>query len=260
MGPDIFISFARDDLDRVEPLIKAGESLGYSVWRDTDLLSPGASWAREIEDAIAAARCVLVIWTAATSRSPALLVDAARASVANKLLSVWLDPIDPSVQLLNIPHIDLAGWGRLPGHAGFQRLTSDIAKLAGPPSGGASAAQNETQPRPTRRMRIPDIDWVEIPGGPFRYQQGETRELPSFWIGRYPVTNAQYRTFIDDGGYYEPLWWRDLECPKPEAPRWPQPNRPRTNVDWYEGVAFTRWLTARLGLPEGSIRLPTELE
>lgn len=57
-----------------------------------------------------------------------------------------------------------------------------------------------------------------------------------------------------------PRWWTDLERPEPEQPRWPQPNRPQTNLDWYEAVAFTRWFNARLGLAEGSIRLPTELE
>ena len=31
-------------------------------------------------------------------------------------------------------------------------------------------------------------------------------------------------------------------------------------MNWYEAVAFCRWLTARLALPEDSIRLPTELE
>jgi len=73
---------------------------------------------------------------------------------------------------------------------------------------------------------------------------------------------ADFDVFLshDDRGYAEPRWWQDLERPAPEEPRWPHPNRPRTNVDWYEAVAFTRWLTARLGLPEGSIRLPTELE
>jgi len=113
---------------------------------------------------------------------------------------------------------------------------------------------------PTRRLRVPDIAWVEVPGGAFIYQKGETRELPTFWIGRYPVTNAQYQTFVEDGGYEDAGWWDDLVRREPEASHWPQPNRPRTNVDWYEAVAFTRWFNARLGLDQGSIRLPTELE
>ncbi|WP_200284617.1 SUMF1/EgtB/PvdO family nonheme iron enzyme [Rhabdochromatium marinum] len=120
-------------------------------------------------------------------------------------------------------------------------------------------------PRPGVGLRsdgLPDIAWVEIPGGPFIYQDGETRKLPTFWIARYPVTNAQYQTFIDDRGYEEPRWWVDPVRPEPQPSpsRWPQPNRPRTDLDWYEAVAFTRWLNARLGLSEGSLRLPTELE
>ena len=126
---------------------------------------------------------------------------------------------------------------------------------------------------------LPDIAWVEIPAGPFIWQDGETRELPTFWISRYPVTNAQCQAFIDDGGYEgggglfgrlrkalgpgrapSTIWWHGLKQPRPASPQWLQDNRPRTDVDWYEAVAFTRWLNARLALPDDSIRLPTELE
>ena len=112
----------------------------------------------------------------------------------------------------------------------------------------------------TRKLRVPDIAWIEIPPGHFRYQDAETLELPAFRIARYPVTNRQFQAFVDDGGYRDDRWWRNLRQPQPEASRWPQGNRPRTNVDWYEAVAFTRWLGARLGLPEGELRLPTEAE
>ena len=122
-------------------------------------------------------------------------------------------------------------------------------------------------PRPGVGLRpdgLPDIYWVEVPGGPFSYQKGETRALPTFWIARYPVTNAQYQAFMDDGGYAESRWWQGLKRPQPQTPTWTQLNRPRTNVNWYEAVAFGRWLDARLGalcgLAPGSIRLPTELE
>ncbi|HRF05112.1 SUMF1/EgtB/PvdO family nonheme iron enzyme [Accumulibacter sp.] len=114
---------------------------------------------------------------------------------------------------------------------------------------------------------LPALDWVEIPGGEFVYQEGEKRRLPTFYIARYPVTNAQYQAFIDAGGYkrkswwqvgeYKSGWWPDLKQPKLDQSLWPQANRPRTHVDWYEAVAFSRWLSAQLSY---EIRLPTEEE
>ena len=32
-------------------------------------------------------------------------------------------------------------------------------------------------------------------------------DVPAFRIGRVPVTNGEWRGFIDDGGYREPRWW-----------------------------------------------------
>lgn len=104
---------------------------------------------------------------------------------------------------------------------------------------------------------LPDIDWVDIPGGEFIYQDGERRMLPSFRMARHPVTNAQYQAFIDAGGYRADVWWQGLERPEPKPSHWPQTNRPRTNVDWHEAVAFSRWLSKQLGY---EVRLPNELE
>ncbi|MEF8722048.1 MAG: SUMF1/EgtB/PvdO family nonheme iron enzyme [Candidatus Accumulibacter delftensis] len=104
---------------------------------------------------------------------------------------------------------------------------------------------------------LPALDWVEIPGGEFIYQKGEKRQLPTFYMARYPVTNVQYQAFIDADGYGDDRWWDDLLRPEPAESRWPQANRPRTNVNWYEAVAFSRWLSAQLG---HEVRLPTEEE
>ncbi len=110
---------------------------------------------------------------------------------------------------------------------------------------------------PPRTILLPDIDWVDIAGGDFIYQQGERRSLPAFRIARYPVTNIQYQTFIDAGAHGDQRWWQDLQRPQPEASKWPHSNRPRTNVDWYEAMAFCCWLSAQLGY---EVRLPTEEE
>jgi formylglycine-generating enzyme required for sulfatase activity len=114
---------------------------------------------------------------------------------------------------------------------------------------------------------LPDIDWVDIPAGPYLYGvERERKFLPAFRIARYPVTTTQFRAFVDDGGYEQDAWWQGLAGrPEPARPRWNLPNHPRETVSWFEAVAFCRWLTARLrqcgALPASdSIRLPTEHE
>jgi len=106
----------------------------------------------------------------------------------------------------------------------------------------------------------PDIAWIHIPAGSFIYQDNETRELPDFWIARYPVTNRQFQAFVDYGGYRTTRLWKGLRRPSLTKPSWLQGNRPRTEVDWSEATAFCRWMNARLGLGENVIRLPGEVE
>ncbi|MBP1468210.1 SUMF1/EgtB/PvdO family nonheme iron enzyme [Candidatus Chloroploca sp. M-50] len=111
--------------------------------------------------------------------------------------------------------------------------------------------------------------------------------VPGFAIGRYPVTNAQYAEFIAAGGY-DPAapWWdaagrawlaRDDAATEGLEPwqrrqRKDQPeewddeafghgrgNSPVVGVNWYEAMAFGRWLTASLN--DGFVyRLPSEAE
>ncbi len=107
---------------------------------------------------------------------------------------------------------------------------------------------------------LPDIDWVQIEGGKFIYQQGERRMLETFRIARYPITNSQWQAFLNaSDGYANDRWWEGLTNPdrQPEKSTWIESNHPVTDVSWFEAVAFCRWLTAKLGLP---VRLPTEWE
>jgi len=67
---------------------------------------------------------------------------------------------------------------------------------------------------------LPDIDWVEIPAGPFVMGSREdepdtdddekpqhTVELPAYRISRYLVTNAQFQPFVEGDGYGNPEYW-----------------------------------------------------
>ena len=83
-----------------------------------------------------------------------------------------------------------------------------------------------------------------------------------FFIGRYPVTNAQYRRFMEAGGYGKREYWSDegwqwkqkkgwTEPRYWHDPKWNQPDQPVVGVSWYEAEAYARW---------AGMRLPTERE
>jgi formylglycine-generating enzyme required for sulfatase activity len=94
--------------------------------------------------------------------------------------------------------------------------------------------------------------------------------LDDFWIGKYPVTNEEFKEFVDDCGYGEArkdMWseegwrWREEnEISKPEYwhnRKWNGPNFPVVGISWYEAEAYANWLSKRTG---HQYRLPTEAE
>jgi formylglycine-generating enzyme required for sulfatase activity len=94
--------------------------------------------------------------------------------------------------------------------------------------------------------------------------------LDDFWIGKYPVTNEEFKEFVDDGGYgkarkdmwsEEGLRWREEnEISKPaywHDRKWNGPNFPVVGISWYEAEAYATWLSERTG---HQYRLPTEAE
>ncbi len=110
----------------------------------------------------------------------------------------------------------------------------DVLSRLGDPRPGVATLLAGDSPSPARRERpalsgaeggkggegLPDILWIEIPAGPFTMGSAEgeedtwdderpqhTLDLPTFWISRYPITNAHYRPFVEGGGYDEPRYW-----------------------------------------------------
>ena len=117
---------------------------------------------------------------------------------------------------------------------------------------------------PKRRVALndqglPDIDWIRIPSGEIILENNASSfQVESFYLARYPVTNAQFQAFIDDpAGYANSCWWAELDAKPgmPEMPHWFEANHPRERVSWFEAMAFCAWLSDRVGY---AIQLPTE--
>ncbi len=75
--------------------------------------------------------------------------------------------------------------------------------------------------------------------------------LPEFEIGRCPVTNLEYKRFVDDAQYQQPRYWQGTSFPDGKA------NHPVWGVSWGDAVAYCQWLGAQTGV---QYRLPTEAE
>ena len=131
------------------------------------------------------------------------------------------------------------------------------------------------------------LEAVVVPGGPcligasdgrFAYDNERPRhqtDVREFRIGRVPITNATFLTFVEGGGYERREWWTDeawawkqeydITHPGGWVPgpggEWSQrridglhplpPDEPVVHVSWFEADAFAR---------SHGARLPTEFE
>src|SRR5437867_13431451 len=99
-------------------------------------------------------------------------------------------------------------------------------------------------------------EMVLIPNGSFLMgsEQGLDNEKPphrvwldSFMIGRFPVTNREYRIFVEETGASEPPFWLDA--------MFSHPDKPVVGTSWDDAIAYCEWLSKCTDKP---FRLPTE--
>lgn len=104
------------------------------------------------------------------------------------------------------------------------------------------------------------MDFVYVPAGEFLMgsvtdcHDAERREKPQhkvyvdeYFIGRYPVTMAQFAAFVQKTGY---------QC-KASVNVKNKINHPVTNVSWNDATAFCEWVSKQTGM---KVRLPSEAE
>jgi formylglycine-generating enzyme required for sulfatase activity len=109
------------------------------------------------------------------------------------------------------------------------------------------------------------FDWVTIPAGEFLMGSDKQKDklasddevpqhtvtLPTFRIGRYPVTNGEYAVFVNATGQPAPPHWLGIQPP------FDLRDHPVVAIGWHDAVAFCTWLSQKRGT---EIRLPSEAE
>ena len=93
-APSVFVSYSREDLKLVHPIIAAIEAAGYPVWWD-GMLSPGERFATSTEAALESARAVVVLWSAKSTASHWVHDEATRGRDRGCLVPLSIDGSKP---------------------------------------------------------------------------------------------------------------------------------------------------------------------
>jgi hypothetical protein len=127
---DIFLSYARKDLEAVRPLAELLEQRRWTVFWDRRL-EPGGKWPEVLEVELGRAGCVVVAWTEASVASSWVRKEAASGLRRNSLIPARLSDIEPPSGFEDLHAADLMGWDGTQEAAAFQGLVRAIRRQIG---------------------------------------------------------------------------------------------------------------------------------
>jgi len=185
---DIFISYAREDIGRVKPLVSALEEEGFSVWWDREL-TPGDRFEEKIDEEIQLAACVLVVWTETSVLSRWVKNEALEGMDREILVPVLMDNVRLPVAFKQSQIADFTDWPESIRRREYESLVQSISqKVRGSSSADINfsgvvgmESQNPKRIRRKRDFAIPLLTLAVIALSVYM----------AFQSGRTPDSNAQ---------------------------------------------------------------------
>ena len=106
---DIFVSYSRQDKDRVAPLVAALEAEGWSIWWDPEI-PPGEEFDDLISRELTGAKALIVVWTTQSTESRWVRGEARDGADRGVLVPVRFDNARLPLDFRAIHTTDLDGW------------------------------------------------------------------------------------------------------------------------------------------------------
>ncbi|HEY1415141.1 MAG TPA: TIR domain-containing protein, partial [Caulobacteraceae bacterium] len=158
---DIFISYARSTAAQAQAVGEALRALGYGVWRDDELPAHRA-YVEVIEERLAAAKVVVVIWSAEAVKSEWVQSEADTARTDRKLVQMTVDGAKLPRPFDRIQCADLIGWTGDTEAQGWKKVVASIAELVGGAAAPAATAAGETPAVAPRKLSVCVLPFANI--------------------------------------------------------------------------------------------------
>ena len=152
---DVFISYAHEERALARKLAEALlAARGWSVWWDTSLRT-GEQFPKRIQDAVAASRCVVVLWSRHSIDSNWVVAEASEGWERQVLAPVLLDGSEPPMPFRQTQARDLSQWHGAANDASLLALIEDIQRIhaQGAVIDTAELAEREQRRRAFKRAR-----------------------------------------------------------------------------------------------------------
>lgn len=185
---------------------------------------PGEIFDTVIDEALDAAKCVIVLWSHTSVLSDWVKTEASEGKRRGIRIPVLIDDVKIPLEFRRMQAADLRDWGGELPYPGFDNLLKAVAGILGRPPAvqpGQRMEPETAQPPVPRKMHIsieePEklakqdnsigMKFIQIPAGEF-YMGSEERidEKPvhkvkinsPFYLGTYPVTLREWEAVMGD--------------------------------------------------------------
>ena len=263
---DIFISYSSEDRGKAKDIAEALKQQGFSVWWDRSIL-PGETFDTVIEEALDAAKCVIVLWSRTSVSSKWVKIEASEGDQRGILIPVLIDDVKIPLAFRRMQAADLRDWkGKLP-HPGFDNLLKAVAGILDRPlavqPGQKTKEVRDIEPEKVHiSIEEPEkiakpgnsigMKFTLIPAGEFNMGSEEyddekpvhkVRINNPFFLGTYPVTQREWKAVMGDNNNPSDSKGDDL---------------PVEQVSWDRVQEFIKKLNEKEGTDR--YRLPSEAE
>jgi hypothetical protein len=127
-GPEVFLSYAHEDVDVAESIAERIGREKWSVFWDRTI-PVGFTWDEIVEGAIDAAKCVVVLWSPAARNSEWVRIEAADGADRRILAPALIAKTKIPLRFRQIQAADLVGWTpHVPDTPGMHALLAAIRR------------------------------------------------------------------------------------------------------------------------------------